>query len=718
MNGDYEDRILESGLQEVLGGQYPPDLTAKILQELDRRRVFPAESPELLDSPPVVSWPVSPLTPSVSPVAAVDPVDRQATRRDVSAGTATGGVAASVRSVTGRRRSNSRVMGWSVAVASGVLLVLFAAGIYVSRTAWGPRSPLLVQSPPSSDGVPVESEQADSQLDSLPHRDMPSPWVPDTDFSSPDESAAIASASRPPSSPIQEAHVEDRPVPAEVRSEPWDDARIIAFVDQMLDQQWRQHGVTPAPPPNDSQWCQRVYQRLVGRDPTPDELRQFRNEPSGRRRAALVDRLLESDDYASYWSERWADALLGSAAKQPDRWGIDRQGLEQYLATSMQENKSYDQLTAELLSASGSSDPEAVDHDAAANFLVAAWGREGSIAATDRVSRVWLGKQLVCARCHDDPSSGWSQDEFWQLNAFFQQIKVHRGPEDPFAVVKDVDFHGGTGIPQDAEIFYRGQDGRLRAAYPEFGSQSIPRSGLLTDVHRRQELARLLTRSADFRRAAVNRVWAGLLHYGFIEPIDGAGPDHRPSHPELLDGLSEQLAAHDFDLKRLTRWIILSRAFDVSDQRTAESWMDTPETGGTPLFARFYTEPTRSMDLHRSLMLAVRTRPAGSTLQASTLARRSWTPSSVSIPQIIDTQGSESMIGPPWLDRLAVSPMSADQKVEHLFRAVLDRKPTAREATAAKLVLADRMNDHLAVRELWQILIASRNRSGPRPSGA
>lgn len=138
--------------------------------------------------------------------------------------------------------------------------------------------------------------------------------------------------------------------------------------------------------------------------------------------------------------------------------------------------------------------------------------------------------------------------------------------------------------------------------------------------------------------------------------------------------------------------------------------MDTPETGGTPLFARFYTEPAPSMDLHRSLMLAVRTRPAGSTLQASILAQRSWTPSSVNIPQIIDTQGSESMIGPPWLDRLATSPMSADQKVEHLFRAVLDRKPTAREATAAKLVLADRMNDHQAVRELWQILISERSR--------
>ena len=138
--------------------------------------------------------------------------------------------------------------------------------------------------------------------------------------------------------------------------------------------------------------------------------------------------------------------------------------------------------------------------------------------------------------------------------------------------------------------------------------------------------------------------------------------------------------------------------------------MDTPETGGTPLFARFYTEPSRSVDLHRALMLAVHKRPAGSAHQAGMLARRSWAPGSPAIPQIIDTQGTESMIGPAWLDRLAASRMSPDQKVEHLFRAVLDRKPAAKEATAAKLVLADRMDDRIAVRELWQILFSARSR--------
>ena len=69
-----------------------------------------------------------------------------------------------------------------------------------------------------------------------------------------------------------------------------------------------------------------------------------------------------------------------------------------------------------------------------------------------------------------------------------------------------------------------------------------------------------------------------LMGYGFTRPVDDMGPHNRPSHPELLDRLSDQLAAHDFDLDGLVRWIVLSEAFGLSNRRTPESWMDAPET--------------------------------------------------------------------------------------------------------------------------------------------
>jgi hypothetical protein len=702
MNGEYEDRILESGLEEVLGGQYPPDLSAKILQEWERRQAAIPESRAPTDVPVnPVAWPVLP----------ADAANQGRLIDGDATGPSFDRLARPGLSRPRRRRLGNRVVWLSMAVAGGLLIAMVTLGIYWGQTSLDTRGGLLVDSDRSRDAG--QPEVAERRFGTLPHREMPLPWTPDELAPESVDETPPAIASRDPDQPQADVPAVASNTARAIRPTPSEDSEVIAFIDTMLRQRWKEQGVTPAPPPDDKQWCQRVYQRLVGREPSADELRQFLSSSRNSRRVELVDRLLTSDDYAQHWSAVWTDVLLGSAAEDGQRLGIDRQGLEQFLASALQENQPYDQLAAELLTATGSCDPGSPEFSGAANFLAASGGN-GSIAPTDRVSRVFLGKQLICAQCHHDPSSGWKQDEFWKLTAFFQQMKVRREPESRFAVVVDEDFHGGTGIPQDAELFFPGEDGRLRATYPEFGSETIPRSGMLADVNRRRELARLLTASPDFHSATVNRVWAGLLRYGFIEPVDDAGPHNRPSHPELLNGLSAQLEAHDFDLKRLIRWIVLSQAFDVSDQRTPESWMDAPENGGTPLFARFYTEPSRPIDLHRELMLAVRTRPSGSALQAQTLARLTWTPDSPTVPQIIDTQGTEVMIGPSWLERLAASRMPPKQKVEHLFRAVLDRKPTAKEATAARLVLADRMNDQLAVRELWQILSAGRNRSPQR----
>ena len=42
-------------------------------------------------------------------------------------------------------------------------------------------------------------------------------------------------------------------------------------------------------------------------------------------------------------------------------------------------------------------------------------------------------------------------------------------------------------------------------------------------------------------RAAVNRLWAHFLGYGFTKPIDDMGPHNPPVYPELLDHLAGQL---------------------------------------------------------------------------------------------------------------------------------------------------------------------------------
>jgi hypothetical protein len=693
LNPAHGDRILEAGLDEVVGGHYPPDLSAKILQAWEERLAAGSVMAEL-PAPPSASRPLpvsAALLPLAEPVAPpLHPVQP---------------AVASPR----RRRFQRSTSAWlGTSVAAGLLAILVAVGIHVARHGSHPAGGRVVAEPERAaepPGAQVAQPSAPTPAMEAQSDDLPPP--------------AVVARQTPQIARRSDADSRTRPStagpPAEIAAPtvaPKSDGEMIAFVDQMLQQSWREQGITPAAPADDPAWCRRVYQRLIGREPTGNELRQFLDAPARDRRQQLVAVLLASEDYAAHWARIWAGVLQGPARSDPAS-DDPAEGLQQYLVAAFRDDKPYDQVAAELISATGAYHPDADDYDGATGFLAAFSGDHE--LATDRVARSFLGKQMSCARCHDHPSGGWNQSDFWELNAFFRQMKLRQGPGESWARLVDEDFYGETGVAKDAEIFYHAEDGRLRIAYPRFAGAAVSHSGLVADVNRRRELGGLISTSPDFRTAAVNRIWAELLGYGLVEPVDDAGPHNPPSHPRLLEGLADQLAARDFQLKSVVRWVVLSETFGLSDQQTPESWMDTPETGGRPLFARHYTLPKQdSADLYGSLMLAVRSRPPRVDGPAGTFARQVGAQGAAHRPQIIDTQGSEALAGPQWLDRLAANSMPAEQKVEHLFLSVLGRKPSAKEAMAARLLLADRLNDHLAVRELWQTLWTDRKSAADR----
>jgi hypothetical protein len=506
------------------------------------------------------------------------------------------------------------------------------------------------------------------------------------------------------------------------RRQPSADADVIAFINDILKQGWREHSVTPSPAVTDEQWCDRVYRQLAGRRATGDEIKQFlrQREKDQSHRQALVERLLTSDEHARHWAELWATALVGPTADASADDTFSREDLVSYLAEAVRTDKPQEQVAFELLSATGAQQPGAEDHNGAVNFLLAGV-KDNAAAATNRTSRVFLGKQLVCTSCHDHSSSGGGQGEFWELNAFFRQMAVQRDGDAQRTVLTDRDFAGASGAAKDAELFYQLPNGRLGMAYPKFNGQEISHSGLVSDVHRRRELAKLVVASEDFRLATVNRIWSWLFGYGFTQPIDDMGPHNPPSHPELLERLAEELAAHDFDTKGLVRWIVLSEPFGLSGKRTPESWMDAPESGGQPLFARYYAKENGAkdsgpidsnvVDVSRMLVQVVHRRPTASPPAPGALARRTWLRPSQEPLEIIEMQPDSVWPGPAWLPRLARSSLPPEKKIEHVFLSVLDRRPTSRELTAAKLVLADRLGDPSAIREIWRTLLASQTAS-------
>ncbi len=54
-------------------------------------------------------------------------------------------------------------------------------------------------------------------------------------------------------------------------------------------------------------------------------------------------------------------------------------------------------------------------------------------------------------------------------------------------------------------------------------------------------------------RAFVNRMWAAFIGRGIVHPADEMNGRNEPSHPELLDWLAQDFAAHGYDIRRVVR---------------------------------------------------------------------------------------------------------------------------------------------------------------------
>ncbi|QDU29123.1 Planctomycete cytochrome C [Anatilimnocola aggregata] len=86
-------------------------------------------------------------------------------------------------------------------------------------------------------------------------------------------------------------------------------------------------------------------------------------------------------------------------------------------------------------------------------------------------------------------------------------------------------------------------------------------------------------------RVMVNRLWQHLFGTGLVESTDNFGlTGEKPSHPELLDYLSLRFMDEGWSIKRAIRTIVLSRVYQLSDQRDAAAYALDP---GNRLLWRF-----------------------------------------------------------------------------------------------------------------------------------
>lgn len=301
-------------------------------------------------------------------------------------------------------------------------------------------------------------------------------------------------------------------------------------IDRLVLDKLRAQGLEPARLCSDAVFVRRAYLDVTGTLPAAHQAREFILDRAPDKRRALIDRLLERDEFADYWALKWCDLLRVKAEFPINLWPNAAQAYHRWIRTAVKENKPYDQLARELLTASGSN-----FRVPPVNFYRATQNRDpAGIAQT--VALTFLGAR----------AEQWPKEQLEGLAAFFSRL----GYKSTLEWKEEI-------------VFF------------DPGKSNAPAVGVLPDGTRvslgadrdpREVFADWLleARNPGFARNLANRVWSWLLGRGIIHEPDDVRPDNPPANPGLLAWLENELVASGYDPKRLFRAILTSKTYQLA----------------------------------------------------------------------------------------------------------------------------------------------------------
>lgn len=338
---------------------------------------------------------------------------------------------------------------------------------------------------------------------------------------------------------------------------------------------------------SDAVFVRRAFLDVIGTLPTAAEARSFINDTDKNKRIALVDRLMERDEFADYWAMKWSDVLRIKAEFPINLWPNAAQAYHRWVRASIVEDKPYDQFVREMLTSSGSNfrvgpvnfyraiqnkTPEGIASATALTFMGSrtdSWP-EGRLAGT----------ALFFSQVGYKPTSEWKEEcVFWDpLCAAKTPGNVAPGHAKPTTAGQVVE-------GEAEEVAVPSASGKpLEAIFPD-GTKIQ----LTCDKDPREVFADWLITPENpwFKTSIANRVWAWLLGRGIIHEPDDIRDDNPPSNPKLLAYLEKELVDSGYDLKHLYRLILTSKTYQLSSM---------PRDQRPEAVANFASYPLRRLD--------------------------------------------------------------------------------------------------------------------------
>ncbi len=492
----------------------------------------------------------------------------------------------------------------------------------------------------------------------------------------------------------------------------WNSPPEFNYIDTLVYEKLRQVKVQAADVCNDSDFIRRLYLDLTGLPPNLEQVRAFLADkrPQREKRDALVDQLVGSPEFIEYWTNKWADLLQVNRKFLGDEGAI---AFRNYIHDAVVRNKPYDKFVYDILTASGSN----FEHPAASYYKVLR-DPEG---AMENTTQLFLATRFNCNKCHDHPFERWTQDQYYQMSAFFAQIERKEDPNFKGKKVGGTNVEAATPLIEIIGDLKAGEVKHLRT-----GAVAPPKFPyLVKDVAaptetRRVQLARWVTSKDNpyFARSYVNRLWAYMLGVGIIEPIDDIRSGNPATNPKLLDKLTTEFIASNFNAQEMMRTICKSRVYQHSMATT--QWNKDDDINYSHAIARRLPAEVLYDAIHRATgsVSHLPGLPAGA--RATQLLD-----STIDVPggflglfgkppreSACECERTESMMLGPVLTmvngpvvgdairdpnnrihKLLTSEKDTGKVIDELYLAVLCRLPNAKEKAAAEQIIKDGEQD-------------------------
>lgn len=325
---------------------------------------------------------------------------------------------------------------------------------------------------------------------------------------------------------------------------------------------------------DDYTFVRRIYLDLAGRIPTTEEIKAFVTSQQPNKKSMIIEKLMYSEDYVNNFYNFWADLLRIKPERLGDGIQMKAYPYMEYVRDFIRSDMPYDKFVESLLTATGK-----ITDNPASSYLIRDEGMAlDNLAIT---SQIFISSNIGCAQCHDDPFQDYSQKQFYELAAFFNN-NDRENRKDYKDVLQKVDTEIKAITKSDrvdnnvrqlmsSNLFNISDDNNKQMRLPHDyqyadgkpGDMVIPASldGKLKDIkeNKRPAFAKWITTNDKFPVTVANRLWQEIVGNNLFYPdpitnIDLASGKNK----DVAIFLGNYLKNNNYSLKSLIQLIVLS----------------------------------------------------------------------------------------------------------------------------------------------------------------